>query len=178
MARSFVGVRRASFRGGGSQRRQTLWLSSVTTVATIAPATPILLTSLNAAALSMRPFTVVRTRGNLTLESDQSVASEFYEAAYGDIVVSDEAVAAGVASVPTPVAQDASDWHVYARTSGIFEFGDATGFQTAGGQVMQFDSKAMRKVDLGEDLIGVVEGAAPGLGSIIRVYVRTLIKLH
>ena len=70
---------------------------------------------LNAAALALRPFTVVRTRANLIIRSDQQAASELFEVAYGETVVSEQASAAGVVSVPTPVTEDASDWHVYDR---------------------------------------------------------------
>jgi len=92
--------------------------------------------------------------------------------------VTDQASAIGVSAVPLPVANDSSDWFVYARLAGTFEFGSAIGFAQKG-EVMVIDSRAMRKVDLGEDLITVVQaGPAPSLGSRVTTYLKMLVKLH
>ncbi len=40
------------------------------------------------------------------------------------------------------------------------------------------DSKSMRKVEEGQDIIGVVQNAAAGAGSIVNTYFKILIKLH
>ncbi len=73
---NIITARRSGFvRRGGSQRRQTLWFGGVSVQSTLAGAsTAILQTSLNAAALALRPFTVVRNHGFVFLESDQVVA--------------------------------------------------------------------------------------------------------
>ncbi len=110
------------------------------------------------------------------VESDQEAATEFYEAALGHIVVTDQASAAGVGSVPTPVTEDSSDWHVYARLAGRVRIPATGGYEA--GRLMQVDSRAMRKVDLGEDLVIVVESSAVSVGAIITNYMRILVKLH
>ena len=163
---------------GRGQRRQTLWLTGTTTRTSLAGGGSALVTSLNAAGLALRPFTIVRTRGYFTIASDQQLATEFYEGAVGSTVVTDQAVAAGVASVPTPISEDASDWFVYDRIADEFVFGDATGF-ILGSILARLDSRAMRKVDLGEDLITVIEASTLNTSGItITQYMRFLVKLH
>ncbi len=164
---------------GGRQRRESLWLSGVTvSTALAAGSTAVLQGSLNAAALALRPFTIVRTRGYMYLRSDQAANTEFWDVAYGNIIVTDQAVAIGVTAVPTPVTEDASDWHVYERLIGTIRVISAIGTQTYEGVGKDIDSKAMRKVDLGEDLIIVVESGALTDGASVAAYSRTLIKLH
>jgi len=179
MAHIITNRKSGFIRRNGGMRRQSLWLANLESVTTLAATgAQALVNSLSAAALALRPFTVVRTRGFLISESDQSATSEYFSVAYGDIVVTDQAVSVGISAVPTPALESASDWHVYVRTAGLFDFATGIGFETSGGKFQEFDSKAMRKVDLGEDLIGVLENAGAGLGSITRLFVRTLIKLH
>jgi len=175
-----VAVQSRFIRPGRAQRRQTLWLESTEFSTTLASAgSASLVSTLNAAALALRPFTVVRSRGFMFVESDQSAASEYFSVAYGQTVVTEQASAAGIISVPTPALESASDWHVYARSQGLFVLGDATGFVEVGAErSVQIDSKAMRKVDVGEDLVIVLENAVTSSGSIIRSFVRVLIKLH
>jgi len=87
---------------GGRSVRESLWFDGpVFNTNMGAASTAVLVSSLSAAALALRPFTVVRTRGSMFLETDQQAASEFYQAAIGCCVVSDQAVAIGVTAVPT-----------------------------------------------------------------------------
>ena len=58
-------------------RRQTLWLSGLTVGSTLTPDGATLLTTLNAAALALRPFTIVRTRGIVVIGTDNTAGSEF-----------------------------------------------------------------------------------------------------
>ena len=166
---------------GGRMRRQTQWLASSSISVTLAaPSTAALSGSLNAAALALRPFTIVRSRGYVGARTDNVAVStaEIYEVAFGLTVVTDEAVAIGVTAVPTPATQDASDWFLYERIAGRTEISSAG---IAQGQIMQVkdvDSRAMRKVDLGQDLILVEETSAISSGAIAQDYFRVLIKLH
>ena len=74
---------------GRSQKRLTSWFQFNAVQSTIAAAGGAIVFSFNAAALSLRPFTVVRTRFELMLESDQSAAAERFGASWGIAVVSD-----------------------------------------------------------------------------------------
>ncbi len=172
-------ARKSFVRQTRGSRRKTLWLANATVTATIGGAgSASLLTTLNAAALALRPFTVIRTRGILSVISDQLVATEFADIAYGEIIVQEPAAAAGAASIPLPVDEDESDWYVYERGMSNFNFLDSTGTQSSAGYVQKFDSKAMRKVDIGQTLIAVAQTAAGSAGAIVSVYSRNLIKLH
>ncbi len=163
----------------GQRRRETLWLSGGLVVTTFSGASqPILLASLNAAALALRPFTVVRTRGYLFARSDQIAAAEAWDISYGQAVVSDQASAIGITAIPTPVVDSDSDlWFVYEQIAGTLQFSTAAGFREVG-RDHRIDSKAMRKVEDGQDLVTVGETSSASLGVVLLDSFRQLIKLH
>ncbi len=160
-------------------RRETLWFDSNVIVTTLAAAnTAALIASLNAAALALRPFTIVRVRGKLLLQSDQTSVTEGYQVQYGHAVVSDQAASIGVTAVPTPATDSGSDlWHVFETMLGSLRVTTDVGrfIET---NIQQFDSRAMRKVQEGEDCVVVAENSALSLGSTLISFERTLIKLH
>ncbi len=159
--------------------RKTFWFSGLAIQDQItAASTAVLQASLNAAALALRPFTIVRTRGYVAIGSDQVGATEDQTLSYGHIVVSDQAVAIGVTALPTPVTDSQSDWFVYEALVGRFNFVTASGFEQAAITIKEIDSKAMRKVEEGQDLISVVETSALSSGLLVTAFFRTLIKLH
>ncbi len=167
-------------RGGAVVRRQSLWLFLTPTRTTLSAAnSAVLSNSLSAAALALRPFTVVRSRGTMHLESDQSAASEFYQCSSGLCVVSSQAVAIGVTAVPTPETDRGSDlFLMYETLESGFELGDATGFQNTTGVRKDWDSRAMRKVVDDQDLILVSETSVASTGAVVTTSGRILIKLH
>jgi len=173
MARRFTRI----IGGRERQVRQNLWLGINDTATVVAGSTSTLLTSLNAAALALRPFTIVRTRLRIFIESDQAAASELMHAAYGRMVVSDQAAAAGTASVPAPLTNTDAPWYVWEALFNKFLFGDATGFLEPSGTMIEVDSKAMRKVGNNEDVVSVIE-MGTGDGGAISQIGRSLIKLH
>ena len=133
--------------------------------------------ALNAAALAMRPFTIIRSRFELFVFSDQSAAIEPQVGAFGIAVVSDQAVAAGVAAVPTPVTDMGSDlWFVHQNYSGRES---STVDVSEPGNRISIDSKAMRKVDIGQDIVVVAENDTNvGAGQILFSAGRMLIKVN
>jgi len=164
---------------GGVMRRETVWFSSVFFAQTLAVATPVLLTSLGAAALAVRPFTVIRTRGELLIRSDQTANTEDQGAAYGRAVVSDQAVAIGVTAIPTPVTDSGSDlWYVYQVLLNSTILSSAVGFDGSPGKQYTVDSRAMRKVEDGQDIVSVLEGSGIGAGSVVLGFTKSLIKMH
>ena len=166
---------------GGRQVRETRWLDIDPTAATIAAGGAVITHSLTAVELALRPFTIVRTRGLLWTRSDQAAATELYVMSMGICVVSDQAAGIGVTAVPTPEDDRSSDlWFVYESLMNEFVFVSATGFQAGGvGTSTKFDSKAMRKVEDGQDVVVVVESdVLSASGQIIIVSGRMLIKLH
>ena len=163
-----------------SARRDTVWLffgPTSTTISGVSSATVI--SSLNAAALALRPFTVVRTRGTLHYHSDQSAADESYGGGFGLAVVSDQAVAVGITAVPTPVTDYGSDlWFLIEQLHGRVEFLSGVGFEGSNGRERMIDSKAMRKVDVGEDIVVVAETASFQSSNVLVSSFRMLVKLH
>ncbi len=179
MANVVVQRKSGFIRRGGVTRCETAWLGGVLVSSTIASGNAaVLMTSLGVAALALRPFTVVRTRGLVTIKSDQQAASEDFFGAWGTAVVSDQAVAIGVTAIPTPIFDNDSDlWLAYEFLASDFVFGSAVGFaQTMTHRVV--DSRAMRKVDVGQDLITVIERDSVGSGAVMSAFTRTLVKLH
>ncbi len=162
-------------------RRETLWFGGSFAATVSSGVGGTIITSLNAAALNLRPFTIVRTRAEVLVKSDQEIASELQFGAYSECVVSDQAVAIGVTAVPTPVTDSTSDlFHVYQALLNAYEFQTAIGSANVGTRY-EVDSKAMRKVEEGQDLIAVVENSAAasaGAGMRVLTFSRTLIKLH
>ena len=164
----------------GVSRRETLWIGVQETITTLAAAnTAALINTLNAAALALRPFTIVRSRFDWSVRSDQTGALEAYQVAFGAAVVSDQAQAIGVTAVPTPFTELGSDlWYVHEVLSGAFVFISGIGVQSPAVVRKDVDSKAMRKVEDGQTMIWVVENSGLSSGSISALAGRVLIKLH
>ncbi len=164
-----------------SAKRKTSWLnfSAVFTSPTaLAAGTSILLASLNAAALALRPFTIVRTRGMVYVFSDQSAASEEPFGALGFAVVSDEASAIGVTAVPTPTSGSGSSlWFSWTPWFASIKLGSNISIANVGSSY-EFDSKAMRKVEVGQDIVAVVENQHAADGASFLFTARILIKTN
>jgi len=97
-----VARRARGFIRGGRSVRETEWIGINETITSLAgPGAATLIGTFSAAALALRPFTIVRTVGFLGIRSDQAVADESYDVALGMAIVSDQASAAGINSVPT-----------------------------------------------------------------------------
>ncbi len=166
---------------GGVSRRESLWLGiDPTQQALSTNPVAVILNSLNAAALALRPFTVVRTRGFILARSDQDGVDETYGCSWGLAIVSDQAIAIGVTAVPTPDTDIDSDlWFVYESILGRYQFSSGVG-QGDVGTSRTYDSRAMRKVQEGQDIAVVVESiATSGFAGTSAAHVgRLLIKLH
>ncbi len=160
-------------------RRESLWVDIAFGNTAFSAMGGTILFTLNAAALALRPFTFVRWRAVLQVRSDQTASSEDQLGAYGIAVVSDEAVAVGVTAVPTPVTEMNSDlWFVHQIFMHSIQVSSAVGILSPAGSVYQVDSKAMRKVEDGQDVVGVGELSGAGAGFVLQDAGRALIKLH
>ncbi len=175
-------ARRSGFiTRGGVNVRQTLWIGQKVAQANLAAAsTAVFFGSFNAAALALRPFTIVRTRGVWHVQSDQAAADERYQLALGFSVITDQASAIGVTAVPTPATDVSSDaFFLYETIQGSYEFGaGVTAEMDSWGITKDFDSKAMRKVEEGFDLAAVAETFDTSAGAKLDVSFRLLVKLH
>jgi len=176
MANLRIGRRSGLVLRGGRNRRATVWIGDVPALTTVAANTAVLLTSLNAAALALRPFTIVRVRGVIQWGSDQEAASETPFGAYGETVVSDQASAIGVTAVPTPTTDANSDLFLYYQTL-VFALHVTPAGTGPGYQQYNLDGKAMRKVNDDQDLVTSVENNS-AVGATIVVSSRLLVKIH
>jgi len=123
----------------------------------------------------LRPFTIVRVRGMVAVQSDQVAAREEGAFAFGMAVVTDDATAVGITAVPTPITDQASDvWFVLARG----HYGSGSGSLEAGFTEIPIDSKAMRKVGIGQDIVQVAENGSAAFGCEFDTQLRILVKLH
>ncbi len=161
---------------GGKNVRETIWTAtSLQISATIATgSTAVVLTTLSAGILALRPFTIVRTRGVWSIVTDQTAALENQILGLGMAVITDQASAIGVTAVPTPGADADSDaFYVYEV---LYQRNILAGEQPM--RFAQFDSKAMRKVEDGFDTNAVVETGASSNGVKVELQFRQLLKLH
>ncbi len=169
--------RRGIIRRSGP-RRETSWLSIAATTTTLASGAA-LISSLNAAALALRPFTIVRTYLEIQISSDQASASEAQIGAVGMAVVSDQATAVGVTAVPTPTTEIGSDlFYLHQVCMSRMLLHTAVGVESPRGRIYSIDSKAMRKVNNDSDVILVGEADASQAGLIFDIMGRFLIKEH
>ncbi len=156
--------------------RQSIWLGLNVATTTIPAGAGVLAGVVNAAALALRPFTVIRTRLELMWESDQIVTSETPRGSAALLVVSDTASALGITAIPTPTTDIGNDWFMWQGLLGKFIDASTVGFESNGGTRYHVDSKAMRKVGEGEDMVYVAEGV--GFGGLLTTVGRILVKLH
>ena len=175
MARRFT---RSAGRVGSS--RLTIWTGIVATRTTLAAASTAAIMNVGSAGvLALRPFTIVRTRGYFSLQSDQTATGENFDAAIGFAVVSDQAVAIGVTAVPTPHTDLGSGlFFTHEASDGRFMFISGIGVHPQATKGRQYDSKAMRKVDSGQDVVFVAETSALSGGCILYHVGRMLIKTN
>ena len=174
MARRFTRV----FRGRTSSVRQNVWLAVQILHSTIAANTKVLLGSLTASALALRPFTIVRSHMLIQWVSDQAAATESAQAAMGQIVVNDQAVAVGATAIPDPLGNVDAPFFVWQPMDFTFRFVTAAGFESNAGWQYTIDSKAMRKVGNNEDIAMVIANVDSSEGGVFSAFGRFLIKLH
>jgi len=171
-------VHRSNFAG---PVRESLWFSGSYAIDDIDTSGVVEITFLNAAALALRPFTVVRTRGVLFMTSDQTANSEDQQLGYAQAVVSDQAAAIGITALPTPVTDSGSDlFFVYEALQSRVLVSSAIAIYMASSVGIEriIDSKAMRKVEDGQTVVSVAEAASTSEGTRLYSFFRSLIKLH
>ncbi len=164
---------------GGRQRREMKWIPQAPIQSAVGSSVATLISLLNAAALTNAPFTIVRVRGLLYIATDQVANTEGQFASWGMTVVTEQASAIGITAIPTPVTEPESDWFVFESVAARVMVASAISMFSAGNAV-QIDSKAMRKVDVGQDVVAVVEVPASDISEGVEFtsQFRMLIKLH
>ena len=162
-------------RPRGKSERVPVWAGfAFGPVATTAAGT--LAATANAALLALRSFTIIRTRGVFLVTSDQSAASETLSGVLAASVVSEISTAAA-ASVPMPIDEPSYPYWLFEPYVHEIAFSSSVGVETPVGTYTRFDSKAMRKVGLEQDIAVVAQSGTPEL-QIITLEGRVLVKLH
>ena len=160
--------------------RTKMWIGHGVGSTTIAAGSQTLVSSYSAGTLLLRPFTILRTRAEVTWRSDQHAVDEAPEGDMGEIIVSSEAVGIGVTAIPDPSSSDGdpeADWYVHQALMTAMLFGSNTGFIEPAGHRFTIDSKAMRKVGPNQDSVTIVSEIA-SLGAVFTMRGRQLIQLH
>ena len=146
---------------------------SGTVVATLA-GTSVALISLGIPALPEQ--TILRTRGEFLVSTDQSAATEHIFGAWGLAVVSEEAAAIGITAVPTPITDQDSDlWFAWVPFHAGLRFGTNVAFQNVI-ERYTIDSKAMRKLSGNQRIVEVIENNASAQGLVFHICFRLLSK--
>jgi len=157
-----------------------MWIGSGVGLTTLTANSVQLISTLSAGALLLRPFTILRTRMLVTFESDQEAASERPFCSFGHIVVTDQASAAGAASIPDPdsIAGDPdADWYVHQSMYHSFRLLGAADADLAPFENQYvIDSKAMRKVGPNQDVAAMTSMNA--FGAFLTTQGRQLVQLH
>ncbi len=164
MARRAAPVRGSRF--ARSDRQPTNWSRVVENAqVTIAAVTKVLMHNLVLSNPGIAE-TVRRTRGVLTVTSDVAAIGEFVSGALGAMVVTDTAVAVGITALPDPVTdKDDDGWMLWVPFQGIVQGVAGTTWANLPPYLtVDFDSKAMRKVEEGFGVVYVVATAAGSNG--------------
>ncbi len=170
-------VRRSSGFTRRSPGRLTLWGAEAfgTDFVALPAASFLVLSSLTAAGLALRPFTITRTVGLLAIRSDQAAAVEFPFGAVGGMVVSEKAANTGATAIPDPVTESQSDeWFLYQQWAAGGDASTNVGQTT---YMFPFDSRAQRKVQDGEDFVFVIANSSATDGASFVFNLRFLLKL-
>ncbi len=158
--------------GGGQRHRLTQW---------VGPAAQAYVAVANGGAtlVSSIPFeeavTLVRTRGYVSIIPAAFSADVNITGAVGVGVVTAEAFAAGVASIPEPFSDgDWGGWLLWRSFAYHFELGSVASFESTPFH-FELDSKAMRKISPNEVIVTIAESQAGAYD--INMSQRSLVKL-
>ena len=158
-------------------KRGNVWASIDLSPAMVAADTVVLLSFLTAGFLLLRPFTVIRTYLEVSWQSDQSAVTENPHGAFGMVQVTDQAVTAGIASIPDPLLDGDAAWYVWQGLQTQFTFKSASGIDGDAGSRYSIDSKAMRKIGPNQNIAIVAVNSNTVHGADIGVKGRFLVKL-
>jgi len=172
-------INQVSFRRGGGKKRLTEWGigSFPTGVSALAASTKAIAVLVPAANLEPEsPATIVRTRLELMIESDQSVAPEAQLGAFAIGFVNVVAGALGITALPGPVTDLAwGGWFVYQPIMQSVRATTNIGF-SRWNRTYHIDSKAMRKFESDMSMVWMIENSSATAGFNFAVGGRILVK--
>ncbi len=163
------------FRTGG-RKRVTTWVGPADqdSVA-VASGASVIIASFVPASNGMLAPTIVRSRGEVAIRNSVVASDQDIGGAFGICIVSDEAFAAGTASIPRPFDDsDWGGWFVWQSFKSQFELRDSTGASGLNETSLRYqvDSKAMRRVSDNETVVMMCESQTGAL--LAAMHVRML----
>ena len=157
-------------------RRQVTWIAPADqSYVSVSSGQKVIVGSFDPSAAGFAKPTVVRSRGLVSIKPTSIAASLTMSGAWGIGVVSQQAFAAGLASIPGPFTDAQWDgWFAWGAIIQHFAFHSGVAAEIDSVEHV-VDSKAMRKISQNEIMILMVEsqGGAFDIG----LHVRTLFKL-
>jgi len=119
--------------------------------------------------------TLIRVVGMISVKTDQSIATENQEGAFGMILANDPAIAAGISSLPVPITDVSDDgWLLWVPFANHFEFKTAVGIDSQGSVTRYFDFKSKRVVQEGQAIVMVEQSTSPSNGYALSAFIRVL----
>ena len=159
-------------RGRSVAKRQVAWTGSADQGGVAVGAGAKVIVESNA---TLTTTTIIRVRGLLGIRQTSLTAGGENIGGYGIAIVSDQAFAAGAASLPGPWTDLDYPWVVHQMWAFSWAVADATGREISSPLATVIDNKAMRKVKSGETVVTLAESQA-GAVTIMAPF-RMLVKL-
>ncbi len=173
-----IRVARARWRFpvGRSVRRKTTWVGPADQqFVSVATGASVIIASFDPQGAAMLAPTIVRTRGQISFRWNTTGADSTLSGAFGVGIVSDEAFAAGTASIPRPFDDaDWGGWLLWGAFAMQLDFNTGVGAQMLY-ETREADSKAMRKVTANETVVLMCESQSGAVD--IAMHLRLLFKL-
>ena len=143
---------RGNFARSSGARPNRAWSPNFASAYTVIPAASKVLLATLTPSQTLIDLTVLRVVGGISVASDQAAANEEQIGAFGMIIVTDIAIAAGIASIPGPGTDGQDDWFVH--QSFAQQGNQATNVDAS--MWYAIDSKAKRVLDGDGKAIAVV----------------------
>ena len=163
-------------RSFAGPKRQTTWVGPADQgYISVASTAKVLIASFDPAAAGLPKPTVIRTRGQISMQPSSKIALLDVVGAWGLAVVSDQAFGVGATAIPGPF--DSADWDGwFAWGSFGFHWDQASDVGRQFGSIqIDVDSKGMRKITDNETIVIMAESQT-GL-FVISMPFRLLFKL-
>ena len=171
--------RRGRFHRSDSVRRLTSWeLGPGDGSVSLTSTSPTVIGS--GAQLIQAKATLVRVRGNLFVSLlSAAAAGDSMRGAVGIGIVEEQAFATGQAAMPSPIDEQDWDGWIWWKNWSVLSVTDAEALGQVSAWMFEIDSKAMRKMELGDTIFASAQVSSES-GTVTAVCVldsRILIKL-
>ena len=123
--------------------------------------------------------TIMRVVGKMAVKTDQDAGTEFQIGALGMMVVTDAALAVGITAIPGPVTDINDDgWFLYVPIVQAIQVASSIGLDAQAGVGYDFNSRGRRIVELGSNVVIVVENIHATQGFLVAIVMRLLSQVR